>query len=282
MKTGWLIDGEMFGRYRDELVASIRAQGHDVQLVQPPQPPYRWEDVRSSYRKAFPSEACVLAVGDIDFVMRVKHDEQWSPGAFASIERFACSSYYCAFGKYLLNDPYVMLPFGELGRRRDFLFETLGRGGRVFVRPDSPLKLFTGQVAARDTFDADLEIMGFYDFPRESLVVASPPHEIAAEWRFVVANGRVVAGSQYKLAGEINIMPEYDPRAFDLATEITSGEYQPDPAWVVDICRTGAGDYRLLEIGGFSFADLYACDKSSLVAAVSKAAHDVWTSSRNC
>ncbi len=36
------------------------------------------------------------------------------------------------------------------------------------------------------------------------------------------------------------------------------------------------GTYHLLEIGGFSFADLYACDMKKLVSAVSVAAQTVW------
>ena len=45
MKVHWLIDADMFAHYRDELVACIRAQGHEVGLIRPPQPPYRWDDV---------------------------------------------------------------------------------------------------------------------------------------------------------------------------------------------------------------------------------------------
>jgi hypothetical protein len=78
----------------------------------------------------------------------------------------------------------------------------------------------------------------------------------------------------------MNIQAEYDPAAFELATEIAGGDYQPDPAWVLDICRTATGDYRLLEIGGFSFADLYACDKNDVVAAVSAAALKTWQHGR--
>jgi hypothetical protein len=280
MTVNWLIDAEMFEGYRDDLVAAIRAQGHDAKLVQPPQPPYRWEDVQNSYRRAFPPDSCVLTVGDIEFVLRIGREERWTPGVFAAIANFACSSYYCEFGKYLLNDPYVMLPFGELGRRREFLFDVVGRNGRVFIRPDSPLKLFTGQIATSETFDADLEFMGFYEFPRDSLVVVSGPHDLDAEWRFVVANRQVVAGSQYKQAGEMSIQPEFDSSAFELAGQIASENYQPDPVWVLDVCRTRQGAYRLLEIGGFSFADLYACDKQRIVAAASDAALAAWRQGR--
>jgi hypothetical protein len=44
----------------------------------------------------------------------------------------------------------------------------------------------------------------------------------------------------------------------------------------MDICKTSDGAYHLLEIGGFSFADLYTCDKNAIVAEVSNAARAQW------
>ena len=48
--------------------------------------------------------------------------------------------------------------------------------------------------------------------------------------------------------------------------------YVPDPVWVMDICKTTDGEYHLLEIGVFSFANLYKCNKDSVVTAVSEIA----------
>ena len=70
------------------------------------------------------------------------------------------------------------------------------------MRPDSPLKLFTGQLMSAETFEADLEFLGFYDFPKESLVVLGAPRTIDVEWRFVIVDREVVAGSQYRAGGE--------------------------------------------------------------------------------
>lgn len=273
---GWLIDAEMFDGYRDELVTRIRESGNEVQLVNPPQPPYRWDDIGNPFRRMFPKGSCVVAHGDIEFVTRIAAERWWVPGAFGTVDNFTCSNYFCRYGRYLLNQDYVMLPFGELGRRREFLFRTLGVDGRVFVRPDSPLKLFAGQVVAENTFDADVDFMGFYEFPVSSMVVVSSPKQITAEWRFVAVNGKVVAGCRYKLRGNMELHPNYDPAAYDLASKIASSEYQPDPVWVLDICKTDDGQFHLLEIGGFSFADLYMCDKRAIVEVVSAAALREW------
>ena len=277
MRVGWLIDGQMFPAYRDELTSCIRAQGHDIRLIGAPNPPYRWDDVDSAYRSAFPADACVVTHGDIELVMRVARERIWTPGVFATVEHFACSHYFCHFGEHLLGREYLMVPFGELRRLKEYLFDTVGCDGRVFVRPDSPLKLFTGQVVSASTFDTDFEFMGFYEFPFESIVVVSAPRVIQVEWRFVVADREVIAGSQYKVAGKNVVAATYDAAARELAADIAKSEYQPDRVWVMDVCRTAEGEYRLLEIGGFSFADLYACNKAAIVEAVSIAALAEWT-----
>ena len=277
MKINWLIDGDLFDGYRDELIAAIHDQGHTAQS-HPHSQPTVFAGTISGARTAtrFPRVRASVSHGDIELVTRIRRERRWTPGAFATVENFFWSSYACRYGEYLLNREYIMLPFRELERRREFLFRTVGRDDRIFVRPDSPLKLFTGQVVTKQTFDADLEFMAFYEFPIDSLVVVGAPREIEAEWRFVVADHAVVAGSRYKSGEVLDYRPEYDDNALQLATTIAALEYQPDPVWVMDICRLRDGSYHLLEIGGFSFADLYECNKADVVRAVSEVAEAVW------
>ena len=277
MDVCWLIDADMIERYREQLVADIRDLGHTARTIHSPRPGYSWDDDGCSYRETFAQDACVVVHGDIDLSTRVHRENRWTPGAFGTVDNLACSSYFCHFGRYLLNRDYIMLPFAELERCSDFLFDCLAVDDRLFLRPDSPLKLFTGQIATRATFDADLEFMGFYDFPRNALVVVSSPKNVVAEWRFVVADQRVVAGSEYTRNGIFDPKPNDDQHAHDLAATVASSGYQPDPVWVVDICQTADGLYHLLEIGGFSFADLYETDKRAVVSAVSRVAIQLWS-----
>ena len=251
-----------------------------MRLVHTPSPPYRWDDVGYSYRETFPKGACVIAHGDIELVTRIGREQRWTPGAFCTVENFAWSRYAPLYRDYLLNRDYETLPFADLSRRQNFLFDTIGRDGRVFVRPNSPLKLFTGQIVTRATFSADLEFMSFYEFAPSSPVVVSSPKEIAAEWRFVVADRHVVAGALYRNGTELDYQPCSDGKARELAKRIASLDYQPDRVWVLDICKTLDNSYHLLEIGGFSFADLYACNMADVVAAVSATARAVWEESQ--
>ena len=274
--VGWLIDGDMFPHYRDELVAAVKSQGHTAKLIHAPNPPFRWDDVGCSYRETFPADLCVVAHGDIALVAKIQEEQRWKPGVFATTENYFCSKYAIHFGEFWLNRDYLMLPFGELNRRKQFLIDTLGVGGNIFVRPDSPLKLFTGQTASAETFEADVEYMGFYEFPHDSMVVVSTPKSIRREWRFVATDREIVAGCLYCKNGDFDPKAEVDHNAQKLANTIASHPWSPDPVWIIDVCETADGDYHLLEIGGFSFADLYVCDKPAVVEAVSSAATAEW------
>ncbi len=121
--------------------------------------------------------------------------------------------------------------------------------------------------------------MAFFEFPPSSIVLASTPFRIEKEWRFVVADKQLVTGCQYKLGDQMRLAAQIDPQAYDLAGAIAVRGYQPDPVWIIDICQTDDGKYHLLEIGGFSFADLYLCDKVAIVNAVSAAAISQWRQS---
>ncbi|QDU92860.1 ATP-grasp domain-containing protein [Lignipirellula cremea] len=272
MTVGWLIDAGIFDAYHEELAAAVVRQGQRVVSLNRPDPPYDWDDASAAYRRAFPAGDCVVAHADIDLVGRILADDRWTPGAFATVPHFFCSHYYAHCGRFLLNKDYLMLPYAELPRCRDFLFAALGRDDRLFVRPDSPLKIFTGMTLSRSTFDKDYEFMGFYEFPVESLVVVSSPKTIVSEWRFVAAAGEIVAGTLYVNEGEPTALPAQDAGALAFANAVVAAGFRPDPVWMVDVCRTDDGGYHLLEIGGFSFSSLYGCDKDAVVQAVSRVA----------
>lgn len=278
MQVGWLLDNNIFDEYHDDLVSAIRECGHISVSLNRPNAPYQWGDAGNAYRKAFPKDACVVTHADMELALRVAKEAIWVPGVFATLPNYYCSHYFAHLGSFLLNTRYAMMPFQELSRQREFLFDTFGVDGQLFVRPDSPLKLFTGQIASQANFDKDLEFMSFYDFPRESLVVVSSPQPIEFESRFVVVDGVVVAGSKNRV-GQENRNSETDRESWQLAESIAGAGFQPDRAWVLDICRTANGQYRLLEIGAFSFSNLYGCDKQAVVKAVSRTALTVWNES---
>jgi hypothetical protein len=87
-----------------------------------------------------------------------------------------------------------------------------------------------------------------------------------------VAEGRIVAGTQYVDGSQRVATPMNDANAFEYATSVLQSRWMPDPVWVLDVCKTAGGQYHVIEIGGFSFASLYGCDKDAVVQAVSQTA----------
>jgi len=272
MNVGWLLDAGVFEDYHDELAAAIIRHGYLVKSVRRPRPPYSWDDVTPGYRGVFPKDACVIAHGDIDLIQRVKRDNRWQPGAFATIENFFCSRYFPQLEPWLLNRRYSILPFNELPNQSGRLFAEYGDNGHIFVRPDSPLKDFTGQLVSQAAMQQDLEYLAFHEFSKDSLVVVSSRQTILREWRLVIANGTIVAASQYKEGNTLIAIPGTVPGVHSFAQRVLGTGFSPDPVWVMDICETASHDYKIVEIGGFSFANLYACDKDDVVSAVSEVA----------
>jgi hypothetical protein len=108
--------------------------------------------------------------------------------------------------------------------------------------------------------------MAFNELPMKSFVVVSSPKQIVRKWRFVATNTHIVTGCLYSENGEFGPRSEVDSDAELLASRIAVNPHLPGPVWLIDICETVDGQYYLLEIGGFSFADLYTCNKSDVVS----------------
>ena len=95
----------------------------------------------------------------------------------------------------------------------------------------------------------------------------APVRSVEREWRYVVARGRVVAGSAYD-ASTRKARPD-DPGGapWRFANDVASALEPPEPVYVLDACESD-GQLRLLELNPFSGADLYDCDTDAVVRAI--------------
>src|SRR4051812_28820664 len=115
MQPIWLIEA---GVYRDEadlLLAEIRRQGMTGGIV-----------LHSGLRTGagfvldgqhIPPDGCVIGYGTFPFARQIQLHLQWSPGAWCDAENLDCSNYFAYFGKYLLNQHYVIMPGVEAIRQ---------------------------------------------------------------------------------------------------------------------------------------------------------------------
>ena len=133
----------------------------------------------------------------------------------------------------------------------------------------SKSQLFVGRRVSRDAF-ADILSPTRYD-PATAVVIA-PPKPIGREWRLVVAEDRVIAGSQYAVNGRRAITPDLPAEVRSFAESMLSEvRWRPDPIFMLDLCES-AGRLWLVELNSFSASWLYACDLAAVVSTAAELA----------
>jgi hypothetical protein len=257
----WLIESEVFNDEDDLLIDALKEMSVDHVVT-------KVGKTYEEYINEMKSHEFMVFHGSLQFCKLIKMKTNWI-GAFCNLPQFECLYYYPRFGKHLLNSNYVMLPFGELKRRKDWLLEKVGTNNKAFIRPSSGYKTFTGKVVSGHNWDRDVDMFGFRINPEE-LVVVAKPKEILKEWRVVVVDHKVIAATQYKEGEETVRNGTVDQSILDYAQEIVNDvDYEPDPAWTLDICETH-DKLAVLEVGSFSCAGLYACDPKPIVTHINK------------
>jgi hypothetical protein len=279
MKVIWLLEDNVFSSNIDALKVGITKQGFSYE-VEPEDSGHLLRGNEHAHLAG--DDKCVIFYGSLNLAMMLSRSKDFNPHIFCTFANYECTKYYAYFGKFLLNKNYIMLPFGDLVRQKKFLFERVGQNGEMFVRPSSGAKIFTGQVVRLNTFNKDVELLGFYDVPPEAMIVVAPTQVIVNEWRLVVADKRVIACSRYEKG---NVEAEnYTPNeVLQLAEEIVNTAsflgFEPDKIWTLDICQDDSEErgesFKLLEIGSFSCADLYKCDVEPVVREVSRIAMEI-------
>jgi hypothetical protein len=256
----WLLERDVFGEGPPPLLDAARRAGHGVTI---------WRDDWWS-SGAFPGidDERVVFHGSLGNAARIAALGRWSPGAWCNVERLRCSAWYPAAERWRLNDRYVQTTVRELCEQPSTIVDTLGVALReIFVRPDSPLKPFSGRVVTLEGLTPERLDHGFYYEDLDLPIVVAPVTAVHEEWRFVVVRGAVVASSAYQAAGRRVTAVVVPTEATTLAEVIASALPSPDPVYVLDLGRTDAG-LRVVELNPFSGSDPYGCDRDAIVEAV--------------
>ena len=255
----WILEGDAF-QDRDCLEQAAKAAGHQV---------VKWDDEWWS-TNAWPKldQPCVFhgSLGNAD---RIRRELPWRPGSYCNTEAFLCSSWYPQAKEFLLHEQWEVMSAARLVETATSIFDRIGDGSVIFVRPDSPLKPFSGRVVKRGRLTLEALDHGFYYDDVEIPVVVTPVRRIEQEWRFVVVEREVVAGSGYIADGRTAIPDLEKGKPWLFAEEIAQRLASPDAVYVMDVCESDRG-LRLLELNPFSGADLYACDGDQIVRRVAE------------
>lgn len=263
----WIVEAGVFGQNSERLRSAIEHQGMECYVVSLHTLSGNLELLRGG--NALTDEDCVISHSSFPMAHFVQEKRRWVPGSWCHFHNLACSTYYAYFGEYLLNACYTLLPGIEAIRQQQFLLDTFGQDGKVFVRPNTVEKLIPGRcVTAADYVDA---LAPTRYVPTEMVVVAAP-QSIGREWRLVVADNAVVAASQYLAKGELSVLEGCPDEVKGFAEAMLHEvNWRPDPIFMVDICES-RGRLFLLEFNSFSCSGLYACDLDAVVKAASNIA----------
>jgi len=272
MKPTWLIEGEVFEHNVDALKSELTRQEVPFELVK--DVPL---EIAEYTLKGVDPNSCVLFYGSLNLMRQLLREKAWVPCGWCTLKNFECSTYYTYFGKFLLNQDYIMMPAVELLRQKEFVYNKMGIDNCVFVRPSSGFKEFAGDTVPFEEMDKNALGFGFYHDNPELLTVVTTPKVITKEWRFVVAKKKVITGSQYRLGKDVE--PEVVETTCEAAlyaqSIVDAVEWEPDPIYTLDVCESD-GKLFLLELNAFSTSGLYDCDLETIVRVASEMAVEEW------
>lgn len=266
MPTKWLLEPELFQEDANELINSLERQNIEYKVCQFGKP---YEE----YLNVFEPNDCVVFYGSLQFGRLIQHKAKWIPGVYCNLPKFECLYYYPRFGRHLVNSEYIMMPFGDLIRNQQNIFKD---SLKVFLRPSSGFKTFTGFVVDYGSWKYEINLLKTSVDP-ETLMVIGRVAKIQREWRCVVANKHVITGSQYREGENIVRIGELPNEVLTFAQHIVETcDYSPDPVWTLDICELDSGEFKVVEVGSFSCAGLYASEYDVIVKDVSEIALNEW------
>lgn len=267
MKVKFLLDRYMIDNsYHERLDETLMSMGYDVIVDKY----YPIEDFPK--KRHFSDDDCVVLYGSISFVNQYQRARKFVPGAYFSKEGFLCSRYMHRLPTNVLaNHDYLMLPYGEFLRQHKRIY-ALFNTNKIFLRPDSGSKTFTGLAIHEDDFAHEINTLNrLLNVDHNSMVLVASCKNIEVEFRFFIVEGKVITGSQYKIGDDLIISPVVSPRCLALAQEIAQGPFQIDLAYACDIGIVD-GEPKVIELNSFSAAGLYAADVKNLFSAVAECA----------
>lgn len=261
----WVLESDVFPETHELLRKAIGDRGHAL---------IDWND--QWWSDGIPTNVPTSQVvfhGSLGNASLIEERLNWSPGSFCRTDAFRCSAWYESARPWLIHSVWHFAAADELVANAASVGAAIGSPDSFFVRPDSPLKPFSGRVVDVDSLTLAKLDHGFY-YDDESLsVVVAPVRKVGDEWRFVIAGNSVIAGSGYDPATRSPAPVSLDSNATSFASMVAANIDSPADVYVLDVCEC-EGELRLLELNPFGGADLYAADAFAIVDAVSKVVVD--------
>ena len=254
----WVLEREVFNDNHDRLAKAASTAGHKVISWDY----FWWED---GNWPSLENEHTIFH-GSLGNANRIASELPWRPGVFCNTSAFACHAWYEKAKMWLLHQKWVFSTVAEFVAEPERFLAEIGSTESFFVRPDSPLKPFSGRVIEREKLSFETLDYGFYYEDKNLPIVITPVSEVDMEWRFVIAGQETIASSAYEASDRTEAESNCPSEVISFVREIAKALIPPDPIYILDVCNSG-GNIKLVEINPFSGADLYACDRKAIISA---------------
>lgn len=154
----------------------------------------------------------------------------------------------------MLNQDSVEMPVKDAAK----FFEGTILANKWFIRPVEDLKAFNGTVTEAEeiiTWMHNVESSKFSKhFNADTLVSISPVKKIYSEARFFIVDGKIVDGSYYRMAGQLQLHHIDQPETLAFAQEMAD-KWLPHECCVMDLADTDDGlkviEFNTLNGSGF-------------------------------
>lgn len=272
MKCKWLFDSDMLkSSYHKNITEICDALGYEYEILKyiPHANAFGVDPFVDA--PTFKESECVVAYGSIEFLNSIGYyNKSYIPTAYMQNEMLSCRTYLPHIpSEYLLNDEYIMLPYGEFKRRKEKVFD-LFNTNKLFLRPDSGFKTFAGTTIHVDDFDYEINTLEkLTSVLDNTIILISKIKRIKKEFRIVVGDKKVIASSQYRSNDKLSMVEGAPDGALELAFKIVNLEWQPDLVYTVDVAELEDGTFKVIELNSFSAAGFYACNIEDIIKGIS-------------
>lgn len=205
-------------------------------------------------------ECGVFLRGSIEFVKDYQ-DIAFVTG-FIDFDKFKCSWYYPFFKHLMYNSSFMMLPKGCILQNKENL---PWLNNRIFLRPDSGCKEFTGTTIGKKWFEKELEIV-LKDIPDAEMILIAPDRQSPPEeYRAVIGPGGKLISISQKSFNDVDL-----PYVFRYEIEEFCKNFKFPPLndfYTIDFCEAWS-TLHIMEVNSFNCAGLYDVDYDKVVKAV--------------
>lgn len=271
MKCCWLIQKNCFDEHHVErLIDNINRSGALVKSFE-----YRIGKYDEVDNFKIDPEMIYFIYGSVQFSQRfskLKHSP--FPGRIFNENNFKKSSYLTFWGDWCLNDDAIFTTWGNFKRRKDYFFSLFN--DTVFLRPNSYQKVFTGLSIKKSDWKIESNSLDqLTSIMDDTLIAVCHDKKIIGEWRFFISEGKILTASQYRWSDSDQKI-DVPNNAYELVEQIINHSWQPEIAYVVDICWNEEKTCKIIEVNGINSSGLYDSNLEQFVNGINQLITNEW------